>query len=92
MEIIVKNILVEIHHFMGIDEHHYRLFQHVYSIIAIKIPSIELSLILQMSFKSINNSMGLNRLISTLLVFGIYLKMTKQDILSQSIIHHPILM
>ena len=38
-----------------------------------------------MAVKAINNSAGLNRIISTLLVFGAYLQLTKIDPLSPSI-------
>lgn len=51
-----------------------------------EISGIQPNLVLQMSFKAINNFMGLNGLAVTLLVFGLYLRMTEQDTLSSSII------
>lgn len=82
MRIIVKNVLVEVHHSIGMVKHYYGPLRRVYSIITTEIPGIEPDLA---SFKTINNPMGLNRLVSTLLVFSIYPKITEQDTPSPSI-------
>lgn len=77
----MKNALIEIHHFIGIIKCYHRLLRQVYSIIITEILSIQSNLALQMSFKAINNLIGLNKLVSTLLVFNTYLKMTEQKVL-----------
>lgn len=82
MEIIIKNIPIEAHHFINMIERYHRPLQQVYSIITIEILDIKPELTLLMSFKAINNSVGLNRLVPTLLVFDIYLRMSELDITS----------
>ncbi len=77
--IIVKNAPVEAHHSICMVERYHELLRRVYYIIITEIPCIKPDLALQMSFKAINDSVGPNRLVPTLLVFGAYPKMTKQD-------------
>lgn len=88
----MKNVLVEIHHFIGIIKRYHRLLRQVYSIIIIEILSIQSNLVLQMSFKAINNSIGLNKLVSTLLVFNTYLRMTEQNVLFLLVIKYVMVM
>lgn len=92
MAIIIKNILEKTYHFIRMVQHYYRLLQYVYSIITTKISSIKSDLILQIFFQAINKSVGLNKLVFTLLVFNIYLKIIKQDVLSLSITLHAMAM
>lgn len=79
MKIIIKNASIEAYYFIGIVKCYYGFLQQVYSIFTIKIPGLEPNLVFQISFKAINNSIGLNELISTLLVFSTYPKMIKLD-------------
>lgn len=51
----------------------------MYSIIVAEIPSIDPKLALQMAFKALNDSIGPNGLVPTLLVFGAYPRMTKME-------------
>ena len=90
--IIVKNALVEAHYSIGIVERYHGPLQRAYSIITIEIPSIKPDLALQMSFKAINDSVGPNGLVPTLLVFGAYSRMTEQDAPSPSITQHAVAM
>lgn len=53
-------------------KHYYELLEQVYSIIIIKFLVIQSDLLLQMSFKAINNLVDPNRLVSILLVFNEY--------------------
>ena len=85
MGIIIKNALVEAHHSIGMVERYHGPLRQVYSIFTSEIPGIKPNLALQMSFKDINDSVGLNGLVPTLLVCGTYLKMTKLDAPSPSI-------
>ncbi len=59
-------------------------------LLTIEIPDIEPKLVLQISFKVINNSIGPNGLVFTLLLFSTYLKMTELDALPFSITQHDI--
>ena len=79
MGIIVNNAPVEVHHSIGMVEHYHRPLHQVYSIIITKIPGIKSDSTPQMSFKAIINLVGPNGLVLTLLIFGIYSRMTKSD-------------
>ncbi len=84
-ENIVKNTIVEAHHSIRMVERYHRSLQRVYSVITTEISGIKPDLALQMSFKAINNSVSPYKLVSTILVFGAYPRMTKQDTPSISI-------
>lgn len=90
MGIIVKNALVKTHHSIHMIGYYHGPWRQVYSNISTKIPNIEPNLALQMSFKTINNLVGFNGLVFTLLVFDIYPRMIKLDVPSLSIIQHMI--
>lgn len=57
-------------------KYYYKSLQCVYFIIIIKIPNIQLCLVLDISFKAINNFVNLNKLVPILLIFGTNLKIT----------------
>lgn len=82
--IIVKNFLVEAYYFINMVERYHGLLEQVFSVINIEILITKLDLAIQISFKAINNFVSSNLLISTLLVFGKYLRITEQDALSLS--------
>ena len=92
MGIIIKNAPVEAHHSIGMVERYHGPLQRVYSIIITEISGIEPELALQMSFKAINDSVGPNGLVPTLLVFGAYPRMTELDAPSPSITQRGIAM
>jgi len=81
----VKIILVKAHNSVGIVERYYRPIRRAYSIIIAKIPSISKDIALQMAFKAINNIIGPNRLVLTLLVYGAYPQITEYNPLLLSI-------
>jgi len=54
-------------------ERYYGPLRHIYYIIIVELPDIGKDIALQMAFKAINDSIGPNGLIPTLLVFGAYL-------------------
>ena len=85
MGIIIKNLPVEAHHFIGMVERYHGSLKQVYLIVTSKIPNIKPNLALQIFFKAINNLVDPNRLVLTLLVFGAYPQMTKLDASSPSI-------
>ena len=76
----IKSILVKAYNLIGIVERYYGLLQRIYHIITFKIPGINKDMALQMAFKAINNSAGLDGLIPILLVFGVYPWITKSNI------------
>lgn len=92
MGIIIINAPVEVYHSIGMVKCYYGPLQQVYSIISTKISNIKFNLALQMFSKTINNLISSNKLVLTLLVFGIYPKMTKLDILFLSITQHAMAM
>jgi len=64
---------------VGIVERYYRPICRAYSIIIAKIPGISKDIALQMAFKAINDIVGLNRLVLTLLVYSAYPQITEYD-------------
>ena len=69
----IKSILVKAYNLIGIVEHYYGPLRGIYRIITSKILEIDKDIVLQMAFKVINNAIRLDGLISTLLVFRVYL-------------------
>jgi hypothetical protein len=64
---------------VGIVERYYRLIRRAYTIITAKIPDISKDIALQMAFKAINDIIGLDSLIPTLLVYSAYSQITEHD-------------
>ena len=58
---------------------YYSPLRRIYHIIIIELPDIGKDIALQMAFKVINNFIGPNSLILTLLVFGAYLYIVESD-------------
>ena len=79
MGIVIKNVPVEAHHSIGMVERYHGPLHRVYNIITSEIPGIDPALALQMAFKAINDSVGPNGLVPTLLVFGAYPRMVESD-------------
>jgi hypothetical protein len=79
MSIIIKNVLVEAHHSIEMIVRYHELLRRVYSIIVVEISDINFELILQMTFKAINDSIDSNKLVSTLLIFDVYSRMIESD-------------
>jgi hypothetical protein len=92
MNITVKIVLIEIHHSIEMMKRYHESLRRVYSIIATEISEIDSELTLQMTFKTINDSIELNDLISTLLVFEVYSRMMKMNVSSSIIIQRAIVM
>jgi hypothetical protein len=92
MRIIVKIVPVEAHHSIEMMERYHESLRRAYSIISTEISEIDPELALQMAFKAINDSIGLNDLVSTLLVFGAYPRMIEMDVSSSTITQRAIAM
>ena len=58
---------------------YYSPLYHIYYIITAELPDISKDIALQMAFKVINNFIGPNSFIPTLLVFKAYLYIVKSD-------------
>jgi hypothetical protein len=81
VSIKVKIILVKAYNFIGIIKQYYKLIRRAYTIIIAKILDISKDIALQIAFKAINNTIRLNSLILTLLVYSAYLQITKYNLL-----------
>ena len=68
----IKSILVKVYNLISIVKHYHSPLWYIYYIITSKILGIDKNIILQMAFKVINDFTGLDGLIPTLLVFGVY--------------------
>jgi hypothetical protein len=64
---------------VGIVKRYYGLICKVYFIIIAEIPGISKDIALQMAFKAINDIVGPNRLVLTLLVYSVYPRITEHD-------------
>jgi hypothetical protein len=71
---------VKAHNSVEMVKRYYGPLRCIYHIIITKLLDINKDIALQMAFKVINNSAGLNSLIPTLLVFRAYLCIVKSDI------------
>jgi hypothetical protein len=67
---------------VGIVKRYHGLIRRAYSIIIAEIPGISKDMALQMAFKAINDIVGPNGLVLTLLVYSVYPRITEHDPLS----------
>ena len=72
MVIKVKEVLVKVYNSVRKVEQYYILLHCIYKIISSELKGASKELTLQIAVKAINNSAGLDRLISILLVFSAY--------------------
>ena len=72
----VKIVLVKAYYFISKVERYYAIVCRAYSIINAEIQGITKEIALQMTFKAINDFIGLKGLIFTLLVYSIYPRIT----------------
>jgi len=68
----VKIVFVEAYNSVGIVERYYSLIRRVYQIITNEVLSINKDVVLQIAFKAVNDSIGLDGLVPTLLVYRAY--------------------
>jgi hypothetical protein len=92
MKIIVKIVSVEAHHSIEMMKRYHESLRRAYSIISAEISEIDSELALQMTFKTINDSIELNDLISILLVFNVYFRMIEMNVSSSIITQRAIVM
>ena len=70
---------IKAHNSVRMVEYYYSPLHYIYYIITAKLPDISKDMALQIAFKAINNFIGPNGLIPTLLVFGAYLYIIESD-------------
>ncbi len=92
MSIRINTISIETHHSIDMIERYHDSLRKMYVIIIAKISNIDLNSTLQMTFKALNDSIELNELIFTLLVFEEYLRMIEMNASSSTIIQRFIAM
>ena len=80
MIIIVRNAFVETHHSIDMIEKYHDSLRRIYNIIIEKIFDIESELILQITFKTFNDSIKFNDFVFILLIFDVYFKMIEFDV------------
>lgn len=85
MAIIVKNVLVRTHHFIGLVEYYHGSLSQIYIITTSKISKIKLEFTLQIFFKTLNDLIRFNGLVLPLLIFSVYFHMTDINVLSPTI-------
>jgi hypothetical protein len=66
----VKIVPIEAYNSIGIIEYYYKLVQYTYLIIVAEIKGISKEIALQITFKALNNTIGISKIIPTLLVYS----------------------
>ncbi len=92
MSIKINTVSIETHHSIDMIERYHDSFRRMYVIIIAKISNIDSNSTLQMTFKTLNDSVEFNELIFTLLVFEAYSRMIEMNALSSTIIQRFIAM
>jgi hypothetical protein len=92
MSIMIKSVFVKAHHSIDKVERYHDSLRRVYEIITAKILEIDFDSTLQMTLKTLNDFIDFNELVSKLLVFDAYLRMTKMNIFSSIITQRLIAM
>jgi hypothetical protein len=70
--ITTKTVLVEVHWSIGKVECYYIVLCCIYQIVSKELPDLDKEMALQIAIKAVNNIVGLNGLVLTLLVFGAF--------------------
>ena len=92
MNIMMKNVFVETHHFIDQIEKYHEFLRKIYLIIISKISNIDSNQNLQMIFKTINDSIESHDLMPTLLIFGAYSRMNESNVFVSNITQRSIAM
>ena len=86
--IITKGVPVKAYNLIKIVKCYHGPLQRVYQIITVEILNINKDAALQIAFKAINDSIGPNGLVPTLLVFGAYPRITNLNAPSPTVTQH----
>jgi hypothetical protein len=92
MSIKIKIVSIESHHSIEMIERYHESLRRVYVIIVFEILDIDSNSILQMTFKTLNDSTDFNDLVSILLVFDAYSRMIEMNVSSSTITQRSIAM
>jgi hypothetical protein len=92
MNIKINIIFVEAYHSIEMIKRYHELLRRIYAIIVAKLFEMNSNSILQMTFKTLNDSIDFDDLIFTLLVFDAYLRMIEMNVSSSTIIQRFIAM
>jgi len=79
---MIKIIPVEAHYLVGIVEWYHNMVRRAYKIIIAEINGINKDVALQMAFKAINDTVGLDGIVPILLVYGALPRISEYDPLS----------
>jgi hypothetical protein len=84
MLIKVKEVLIKAYNNIRLIKRYHTLLRCVYKILKTKLKNkhINKKIILQITVKAVNNSAKPDKIVLTLLIFGLYLKVTKINLLS----------
>jgi hypothetical protein len=85
MNVRINIVLVETHHSIEMIKRYHEFLRRVYAIIVAKLLEIDSNSTLQMTFKTLNDSINFDDLIFTLLVFDAYLRMIEMNVSSSTI-------
>jgi ketopantoate reductase len=88
MSIKVKKVPVKAYNSVGLIKRYHALLRRVYEILKeeLKDEHIDKEMILQIAVKAVNDLARPDEIVPTLLVFGLYLRMTEIDALSPTIV------
>jgi hypothetical protein len=92
MNIRINIVFVETHHSIEMIKRYHEFLRQVYAIIVAKLFEIDSNSILQMTFKTLNDSINFDDLIFTLFVFDAYFRMIEMNASSSTIIQRFIAM
>jgi hypothetical protein len=92
MNIKINIVFVETHHSIEMIKRYHEFLRRMYAIIVAKMSEIDSNSILQMIFKTLNDSINFDDLILTLLVFDAYFCMIEMNASSSTIIQRFIAM
>jgi hypothetical protein len=92
MNIKINIVFVEAYHSIEMIKRYHEFLRRIYAIIVAKLFEIDSNSILQMTFKTLNDSIDLDDLIFTLLVFDAYFRMIEMNVSSSTIIQRFIAM
>lgn len=79
MTITIKYVPVKAYQLIGLVERAYPVLHRAYDIIKAKIPNIKKEIALQMAVKAVNNMVGPDGLVPTLLVYRAYPRISNLD-------------
>ncbi len=92
MSIKMNIVSIKTHHSIDMIERYHDSLRKVYDIIIAKISNIDSNSTLQMTFKTLNDSVDSNDLILILLIFDVYLCIIEMNVSSSTIIQRFIAM